>query len=98
LEAVGAFMANLDEQDLEAELLRIYEEGGKFGYWAKRFYQMFTPHCERYVGGVAAEFRYELSCAEVFLSSKINEIEIPKNQKKETRTRSRPLRPLTRSC
>jgi hypothetical protein len=43
-----------DERDLESELLRIYEEGGKLGYWAKRFYQMFTPGCQRYVGGVAA--------------------------------------------
>jgi hypothetical protein len=47
-------VADLNERDLNAELLRIYEECGKFGYWPKRFYQMIAPHCERYVGGVAA--------------------------------------------
>jgi hypothetical protein len=50
-------MANAhDERGLEAELHRIYLEGGKLNppYWARRFYQMFTPHCKRYVGGVVA--------------------------------------------
>ena len=27
---------------------------GALGYWAKRFYQMFSPHCKKYVGGIAA--------------------------------------------
>jgi hypothetical protein len=44
----------LNERDLETELYRIYEEGGKLGYWAKYFYQSFTPHRQRYIGGVAA--------------------------------------------
>jgi hypothetical protein len=45
-----------NETDLESELRRIYEEGGKLKppYWAKRFYQWFTPGCDRYVGGVNA--------------------------------------------
>ena len=43
-----------DERDLEDELLRMYEEGGKLGYWARYFYQMFMPHCQKYIGGVAA--------------------------------------------
>jgi len=45
-----------DQSDLEAELLRIYEEGGRLDppYWARRFYQLFMPHCVRYVGGVEA--------------------------------------------
>jgi len=47
-------MASLNEHDLDVELLRIYEESGKFGYWPKRLYQMVVPHCERYIGGVAA--------------------------------------------
>jgi hypothetical protein len=50
----GATVANLTEHDLNVELLRIYKECGKFGYWPKRFYQMIAPHCERYVGGTAA--------------------------------------------
>jgi hypothetical protein len=44
----------LNESDLEAELYRMYEEGGQLGYWARYFYQMFMPHCQRYIGGVAA--------------------------------------------
>jgi hypothetical protein len=45
-----------NEADLESELLRIYEEGGRLNppYWARRFYQLFTPSCQRYVGGVNA--------------------------------------------
>lgn len=42
------------EKELESELLRLYEEGGKLGYWARYFYRMFMPHCEGYIGGVAA--------------------------------------------
>ena len=45
-----------NQSDLEAELLRIYDEGGRLSppYWARRFYQLFMPHCARYVGGVEA--------------------------------------------
>jgi hypothetical protein len=45
-----------DERDLEAELHRFYLEGGKLNppYWARRFYQLFTRGCVRYVGGVEA--------------------------------------------
>jgi hypothetical protein len=41
-----------NEHDLELELLRIYHECGRLGYWARRWYQMFMPHCARYVGGI----------------------------------------------
>jgi hypothetical protein len=50
-------MANpRNETDLESKLREIYEEGGKLNppYWARRFYQLFTPECQRYVGGVNA--------------------------------------------
>ena len=47
-------VASLNEHDLDAELLRIYEECGKFGYWPRRFYQMIVPTCQRYIGGMAA--------------------------------------------
>lgn len=48
-------MANpLDERDLENELLRLYEEGGKLGYWARYFYRLFMPSSDLYVGGIAA--------------------------------------------
>jgi hypothetical protein len=43
-----------NEYDLEVELRRIYEECKTFNYYAMRFYQMITPGCQRYVGGVAA--------------------------------------------
>ena len=45
-----------DQRDLEDELQRLYEECGRLNppYWAKRFYQMFTQSCARYIGGVAA--------------------------------------------
>jgi hypothetical protein len=43
-----------DEADLEVELLHLYKQWGALGYWAKRFHQMFSPHCKRYKGGVAA--------------------------------------------
>jgi hypothetical protein len=46
-------MPNLpDERDLEAELHRLYLECGKLGYWARRWYQLFTPGCKNYVGGI----------------------------------------------
>ena len=32
----------------------MYEEGGKLGYWARYFYQLFKPHSDQYIGGVAA--------------------------------------------
>jgi len=43
-----------NQTDLEAELDRLYREGGKLGFWEKRSYQMFTSHCKKYVGGVEA--------------------------------------------
>ncbi|MDP3181354.1 MAG: hypothetical protein Q8M54_00890 [Desulfobaccales bacterium] len=43
-----------DEADLEVELLHLYRQWGALGYWARRFYQIFSPHCKRYKGGVAA--------------------------------------------
>jgi hypothetical protein len=45
-----------DEHDLEAELHKFYLEGGKLNppYWARRFYQLFTRGCVRYVGGIEA--------------------------------------------
>jgi hypothetical protein len=42
------------ESDLERELLARYRQWADLGYRASRFYQMFSPHCKRYVGGVAA--------------------------------------------
>jgi len=47
-------VAALTEQDLEVELHRIYEECKTFNYYAMRFYQMITPGCQKYLGGVAA--------------------------------------------
>jgi hypothetical protein len=47
-------VATLSERDLEGELHRIYDECKKFGYQASRFYQMITPDCQKYLGGVAA--------------------------------------------
>ena len=44
----------LTENDLEKELLRLYQEGARIGYRANRFYQLFMPHCQRYVGGIKA--------------------------------------------
>jgi hypothetical protein len=43
-----------NEGELEAELLRRYQEGAKLGHRAGRLYQLFMPHCKRYVGGVHA--------------------------------------------
>jgi len=43
-----------DEAALELALLDLYQEWGALGYWARRFYQMVSPHCIRYKGGVAA--------------------------------------------
>ena len=46
-------MANpLNERDLEAELHRLYIECGRLGYWARRWYQLFTPTCKNYIGGI----------------------------------------------
>jgi hypothetical protein len=42
------------ETDLEALLLRLYQKWRTLGYPANRFYQMFTPHCKQYRGGIAA--------------------------------------------
>jgi hypothetical protein len=48
-------MANpFDERDLEEDLFRIYQEGGKLGYWARYFYRLFMTHSDLYIGGVAA--------------------------------------------
>lgn len=41
------------EKELESELLNIYEQLGKLGYRANRFYQMFSPHCKNHIGGRA---------------------------------------------
>ena len=38
----------------EAALRGRYHEWRKLGYPANRFYQLFSPHCKRYIGGVAA--------------------------------------------
>jgi hypothetical protein len=43
------------EADLEHALWCIYEAiGQNCGYWARRFYQWFTPDCKKYIGGVGA--------------------------------------------
>ena len=47
-------MARHDEGELEAELLRRYQEGAKLGHRAGRLYQLFMPHCKRYIGGIRA--------------------------------------------
>jgi hypothetical protein len=44
----------LGEPELEAELRRQYDEGIRLGYRAARSYQLFTPACKRYIGGVRA--------------------------------------------
>jgi hypothetical protein len=41
------------ESDLEEALLGLYREWADLGYRANRFYQMITPHCKRYVGGIS---------------------------------------------
>lgn len=38
----------------EEALLARYYAWGSLGYWAKRFYQKFSPHCKAYIGGVEA--------------------------------------------
>jgi hypothetical protein len=38
----------------EAALRELYYQWGDLGYWANRFYQKFSSHCKRYVGGVEA--------------------------------------------
>lgn len=43
-----------NKADLEAELERLYQEGKRLGYAAKRFRQMFTQGGKRYKGGVDA--------------------------------------------
>jgi len=45
-------MAN--EEEFEAALRDLYFEWGRLGYWARRFYQKFSRHCKRYVGGIQA--------------------------------------------
>ncbi len=47
-------MPKPSEADLEGALLGLYRQWGAHGYWAKRFCQLFSPHCKRYAGGVAA--------------------------------------------
>src|ERR1019366_3400609 len=42
------------EEELEAALQGLYYKWGGLGYWARRFYQKFSRHCKRYVGGVQA--------------------------------------------
>ena len=42
------------EEELEAALQSLYYKWGGLGYWARRFYQKFSRHCKRYVGGVQA--------------------------------------------
>ncbi len=48
-----------DEKDLEAKLLSMYKAGGSLNppYWARYFYQLFTPGCQRYIGGIKAVCR-----------------------------------------
>ncbi len=53
-EIAAAIGKRYDEKDLEVELFRLYQQWGALGYWAKRFLQMFSPHCKRYKGGVSA--------------------------------------------
>lgn len=38
----------------ESALTGLYYKWGSLGYWANRFYQKFSPHCKRYIGGVEA--------------------------------------------
>jgi len=48
-------MTNLrTESDLEIELEQMYQKWEALEYRASRFYQMFTRHCKRYKGGIAA--------------------------------------------
>ena len=46
-------MANLaTETDLEAAILEFWKEACRLGFQAGRLYQMFTPGCENYIGGI----------------------------------------------
>jgi hypothetical protein len=45
------------EKELEEALLGLYREWADLGYRANRFYQMISPHCKRYVGGIGAVHR-----------------------------------------
>jgi len=48
-------MRKFNQTDLEQELFRLYKwSGTEFGWWPKRLYQKFMPHCKRYVGGIKA--------------------------------------------
>lgn len=38
----------------EEALRALYYEWGALGYWANRFYQKFSSHCKRYIGGPEA--------------------------------------------
>jgi len=43
------------QQQFDVELLNLYEKWNtELGYRAARFYQMISPHCKRYCGGVQA--------------------------------------------
>lgn len=53
-EIAAALRKGYEEKDLEMELFRLYQQWGALGYWAKRFFQMFSSHCKRYKGGVSA--------------------------------------------
>lgn len=44
----------LSEDEFETALRGLYYKWGELGYWARRFYQKFSSHCKRYVGGVSA--------------------------------------------
>ena len=46
-------MANLaTEADLEAAILEFWKEERRLGFPAGYLYQMFTPGCENYIGGI----------------------------------------------
>jgi hypothetical protein len=42
------------EKELEKALLELYRSWADIGYRANRFFQMISPHCKRYVGGIVA--------------------------------------------
>ena len=41
-----------NESDLDRNLTGFIVKGGRLGYGARRVYQIFTPGCQRYVGGI----------------------------------------------
>jgi hypothetical protein len=43
-----------DQDDLERELYYLYREWFRLKFRAARFYKLFTPWCDGYVGGVEA--------------------------------------------